>query len=400
MGLTAFKKRLVLKGLIREYEAFRQQDSFETQAEGHVKQNWWEARCHPRKATTSPFLAQCSAPYLLTQIMPSVKKEAREAQGQLVKFEKCAQIRRVMIRFCLFILMCLTLWVVARLGYYVPIEKIRYLNITASYPTLKFCNSSGRCDLLVVDSRDSFIARHEESMRLKEYKHKAINKAAFITFILTFTSLLRLRFLPKIVLNYFLLLNILALIIVPEASINYRILYIIIFNTFLCLPIILIYVAINRNFRKIFEKNQQANNSISLYFEEKIADSWHALIEKFKEIIDSISVKHSQQTAISVFSFLQRWRGCTSAGGIHAVSEQHGLSLLSAHLSTFDVFASSFSPRRTLSNVEAETMGWLQADLRHGLLRLSSKGRAPCYTRNRNHSMLKYGTRLSNFIPA
>ena len=30
------------------------------------------------------------------------------------------------------------------------------------------------------------------------------------------------------------------------------------------------------------------------------------------------------------------WYGCTSAGGIPATSEQHGLSLLSAHISTFE----------------------------------------------------------------
>lgn len=59
-----------------------------------------------------------------------------------------------------------------------------------------------------------------------------------------------------------------------------------------------------------------------------------------RDIIEFLSrlIKEPKTT----YCFFQRLQFIHSFGGIPATSEQHGLSLLSAHLSTFDEFASRF----------------------------------------------------------
>jgi hypothetical protein len=68
------------------------------------------------------------------------------------------------------------------------------------------------------------------------------------------------------------------------------------------------------------------------------------LEKELSEFLQALLELHSHLIATPAYSFLRYWHGCTSAGGIPASTEAHGLSLLSAHLSTFDVFASLFFP--------------------------------------------------------
>jgi hypothetical protein len=69
---------------------------------------------------------------------------------------------------------------------------------------------------------------------------------------------------------------------------------------------------------------------------EAVSRNAQALRDKIESVVSKLFKNRLQLVENPASTREKRWRGCTSAGGIPATSEQHGLSLLSAQLSTFE----------------------------------------------------------------
>ena len=93
---------------------------------------------------------------------------------------------------------------------------------------------------------------------------------------------------------------------------------------------------------RMLTRDRQSEENLYVCFYEMLSHLWQSLLEKMKALLASQLAWLQRLVEMHIFARFERWRGCTSAGGIPASTEAHGLGLLSAHLSTFDVFASPF----------------------------------------------------------
>jgi hypothetical protein len=97
------------------------------------------------------------------------------------------------------------------------------------------------------------------------------------------------------------------------------------------------------SYKRLFRREATLQQGLLTCCDNSLADVWQRLIETLQAFLKTLLLTLRQQYLEPLARMLyERGDGCRSAGGIPATTEAHGLSLLSAHLSTFDVFASRF----------------------------------------------------------
>jgi hypothetical protein len=100
---------------------------------------------------------------------------------------------------------------------------------------------------------------------------------------------------------------------------------------------------------KFIKKNVLIERQIFSYLSEITSSLTVISFKELKERLEALLGYLSKLIEGAWHFFLKYRLGCVSSGGIPASTEAHGLSLLSAQLSTFDVFASFFFP---LTNIQ------------------------------------------------
>ena len=118
---------------------------------------------------------------------------------------------------------------------------------------------------------------------------------------------------------------------------------------------------------RMLKRDRKLEENLLFRFDEMLSLVYQELLEKMREILASLLAACQRCIESYIYSPQQRWRGCTSAGGIAASSEQHALSLLSLRLSLTDALTGYAMAARPWHWSQLSGRGGRAACASHGL---------------------------------
>jgi hypothetical protein len=259
-------------------------------------EKWWDAHRHPRNSAENANLAQYDAAYFSQHIVQPLKKKAVESEAQFRRYKKQTGILRLFFR--------------------------AVFSIITGFTSFSLC-----CYLFL------------------EFKPYFIPEICQIILFLSIPILtpIVLGFRLELFKNIGIVISIVPAILILVVEKRYNTRDFCIFIAILILQYVF-FSLIVKYISKIIERHELLEKNLLYKFKKMLCSVRESLSEGFKKFLQALLELHSCLIADPSYSLLRHWRGCASAGGIPASNEAHGLSLLSAQLSTFDVFPSLFFP--------------------------------------------------------
>jgi hypothetical protein len=307
LGIAKTSKK---PGIGAVYRVFRTRESFERLLP-YWRQQWRDAQGHPRRSSRNRLLAQFSAHRFIFDIVPDLKEAIATAEKKFRPYQRRMRILYRFLRGVLFLGM-------GFLSYFTA----RGLTIVLGDENL-FLSWSGDIVWTI-----PFIVAVLSQFKLRVALNVGLLYVIFCTQIywLSFSD----RFLQALAAQT----DWLSFMRLPFSAVDLQLLE----EHTKLFSLLIIHLFLYRSMlaclRRLFNHDNRGENELLTSFAEILAAALQRLEEMLQEALEQFSAWLCGYLQSFIKSFLQRWRGCTSAGGMPASSEQYRLSLLAARLST------------------------------------------------------------------